>query len=633
MTDLRPSRRHRVAAASGAVVLAGLLFGSTMLRGVDLGDTPSFQTMGASPFITPRDAYPLYFATSAPLVWLTGDRALGMNLASVAAAALAIGVILLVALELSGAVLPSIAAALAFAGSYTFWSQAVTAEVYALHMLCLAAIWLAAHSWERHRTVQRLAFLFAACAIALTNHLTTALLLPALALFVLVTPGGTRQLLSRHALSAACLCAIAGASLYAWNMRTLLLSPTAPASLGQAAHAFWFDVTKADWRQTMVLELPSSMAAERLQQFVFDARQQFDWILALSALGAADLALHAPRRALLYGASYAASVAFAFTYNVGDTHVFLLPAHMVVALLVAPGLSRLSSLVSRAGRAGISTATCALVVAAIALRVHGEYPALDRSRDRRAVQALETMTASVRDPRDVLFGDADWQLQNALNYHATRTRTDLTASLMADVLPYAQTLIDDNLAIGRNVVLTERARALLESRHGSRYLPVPDAGAFRRDLGLEATSMAIGTRYVLCLVKPVEGTPVDVDATTRALVHLTGGTLPMMPSGDFVVVAGLVGSAPRLVRQDSRPFRSKVDLADLDILVRFDAWLPFDTIRRMGFGHVIANRQHALIVERGVSLVTLAPDGTPLTTIYAAGVYEPQRLFRLVAPT
>ena len=55
-----------------------------------------------------------------------------------------------------------------------------------------------------------------------------------------------------------------------------------------------------------------------------------------------------------------------------------------------------------------------------------------------------------------------------------------------------------------------------------------------------------------------------------------------------------------------------------------ESWLAFDTIRRMGFGQVIANRHHSLIVERGVSFVALDDDGRPVATAYAAGIFEPQ---------
>ena len=59
-----------------------------------------------------------------------------------------------------------------------------------------------------------------------------------------------------------------------------------------------------------------------------------------------------------------------------------------------------------------------------------------------------------------------------------------------------------------------------------------------------------------------------------------------------------------------------------------DSWLTMDTFRRAGFGHVIHGREHALIVERGVSLLWLPPGGSARTA-YAAGLYAQQPRFRI----
>jgi hypothetical protein len=72
------------------------------------------------------------------------------------------------------------------------------------------------------------------------------------------------------------------------------------------------------------------------------------------------------------------------------------------------------------------------------------------------------------------------------------------------------------------------------------------------------------------------------------------------------------------------PFRRRVRIDGVTVDVRMESWLAFDTIRRMGFGHVIANRRHSLIVERGISFVALDEKGQPLTTAYAAGIFAPQ---------
>jgi hypothetical protein len=64
----------------------------------------------------------------------------------------------------------------------------------------------------------------------------------------------------------------------------------------------------------------------------------------------------------------------------------------------------------------------------------------------------------------------------------------------------------------------------------------------------------------------------------------------------------------------------KLTLGPLDVDVRMESWLPTDTIRRAGFGHVVVNRRHALTIERGISFRTLEPDGQAL---YESGIFAP----------
>ena len=55
-----------------------------------------------------------------------------------------------------------------------------------------------------------------------------------------------------------------------------------------------------------------------------------------------------------------------------------------------------------------------------------------------------------------------------------------------------------------------------------------------------------------------------------------------------------------------------------------ESWLSSDTIRRMGFGQVIAGRQHTLIVERGVSFAAFDRNGRTIRTAYEANIFAPQ---------
>ena len=629
-TRQRPSRGATYVAAFLVSILAFSLYHATLLPGMDLGDTPSFQTMGGSAYVSPRDAYPLYFALGAPFVWWSGEEpARALNLASAAEAALACGVLVLVGAELSGAIGAATAMALIFAGSYTFWSQAVIAEVYALHMLCIAVVLLAALRWQRRPTRARLLLLLGAYALGFGNHLAMVLLLPGLVLLLaLGGPDGARTLLARRTLAIAAACAAAGALQYAWNMHTLFADPAAPHTLIEAARGFWFDVTKSDWRDTMVMTLPRVVAGERVRMFFFDVHQQFGWpFVGLSAIGAVAVARTDRTRLALLMTWMICASAFGLTYNVGDPHVFLLPTHMTIAVLMAPGLAWssewLASALGAAARPAVAVATLALALT----RIAGEYPALDRSEDRRATAVLDALTADVDDRRAVLFVDLNWQLENGLNYYAQHLRHDLTAARMTAVLPYAPVLIRDNHAIGREVLLTERAQARLAAAYGPLFTTRRDTRVRAATLAERVASFPAGMRYVLAILKPTPDIPWDQGDTGQALARLTAGSITAAPADDYVAVAGVVGQPPQLVVHAPRPFRTGVTLDGLAVDVRMESWLTFDTVRRMGFGHVIAGRRHALIMERGVSVVGLAENGEPVRTEYAAGIYAPLARF------
>ena len=61
-----------------------------------------------------------------------------------------------------------------------------------------------------------------------------------------------------------------------------------------------------------------------------------------------------------------------------------------------------------------------------------------------------------------------------------------------------------------------------------------------------------------------------------------------------------------------------IEAFDLD--VRMESWLPTDTIRRAGFGHVVGNGRHELTIERGISFKALGTADIPL---YESGLFAP----------
>src|SRR5262249_36450763 len=245
--------------------------------GLDFGDTGFFQTAVNTWRITPRDGYPLYFALGKLIVWLTGgEPAHALNLASAIEAAIACGIVTLAATELSASPAAGVASALLFAGSYTFWSQAIIAEVYALHIAFVALTLLLVLRWSHQPTPARLVAFFLVYAVGFGNHLSMILLAPGFTVFLLLAaPGGWRSMLAPRVVALATGCAIAGALQYAWNLHSLWVVPNPPDGIAEALQRFWFDVTKTDWRDTMVLNVPRSLLADHAAMYWFDLRQQF----------------------------------------------------------------------------------------------------------------------------------------------------------------------------------------------------------------------------------------------------------------------------------------------------------------------------------------------------------------------
>jgi hypothetical protein len=143
-------------------------------------------------------------------------------------------------------------------------------------------------------------------------------------------------------------------------------------------------------------------------------------------------------------------------------------------------------------------------------------------------------------------------------------------------------------------------------------------------LSSAADGLARGTRYVLCVLKPSGDLPLDRGELARLIQRLGGDASALPQQADYAAIAGVVGRAPSLVSADSRPFRLHQALDGVDVEIRMESWLAFDTIRRMGFGHVVAAHQHTLIVERGVSFVAFDEHGRALTTAYASNIFAPQ---------
>jgi hypothetical protein len=352
----------------------------------------------------------------------------------------------------------------------------------------------------------------------------------------------------------------------------------------------------------------------------------------LAALGALYLALVNRPRALVLAMIWLVTVGFAFGYNVGDAYVFLLPSHLVIALLVAPGVVGASRLVRPSAIQRTAAPALGAAMAAVAcVRIYADYPALDRSGDRRPEQTLQALTAGIDERNTVLLTDMNWQIQNGLTYFGNYVRPEVAYIRAPEVLLYAPALLRDNFEIGRGITATQRAADALRAAYGPLFDIHEDARAPAAGIADLARGLPAGTRWVLCVLRPTREFVIDVRDLRAAFEILTGRSELPVALDDYAVAAGTVGRPPIVARTSAAPFRASVDLDGVRVEVRMDSWLAFDTIRRMGFGHVLASRQHTLIVERGISFAAFDDSGTVVRSGYAAGIFAPQPRF-LVTP-
>jgi hypothetical protein len=608
--------------------IAFSVYARTLLPGVDLGDTGGFQASVLWPETSARQAYPLYYSLARPFVLAVSpdNPARGLNLFSALAGGLAAGLLTWFAALLTTSAAAGAAAGLLLAFSHTFWTQSVIAEVYTLHIALIACCLLALHAYSQQPTRRRLAAFFAVYALSFGNHLSMLLLLLPFALFLLLAHSRPRDLLRPGTIGLAIGIACAGALLYAPNVLFVWTNIDAPPRWSDRLATFWFDATKSDWRGTMMAGVDRSELVERMAMWIWDARLQFGLAgLVLAIAGVIRLWLFSRPWALLFVCAYLVNTIFAVTYNVGDPHVFFLPGHAFTALAIAALFAGWRPV---KGRSVLFAAVVALLVYA-GWRGWDTWPSTDRSRDRRADAFVARVTAGISDTNAVLLSDMDWQLENALLYSSRYERRQLAWRRAGEVLPHLAFLVNDNHSIGRDVVLAGNAAARVVSAYGT-FFPlaadtVPPPGIADR-----VEAFPRGTPYVLTLLEPAGGETVDIDDFDRALAILAGAAAPRRSAARFQVWAGINGEPGAEHRESNRPFRSAFTMLGDPFAVRIESWLPFDTFRRAGFGHVLRGREPVLTIERGVSLVWFERDGSPAVS-YAAGLYAPKARLRMPA--
>ena len=398
-------RRGIVAAcASGGLALAAYLV--TLAPGLTSdADSPMFQFVGKVLGVAHNPGYPLYVLLTHPLSYVpVGSLAWRVNVFSAVLGGVAVALTCLAARGLGCRPLVSAVAALGLAFGATFWSQAVIAEVYTLHVALCAGLLAAAFAWRTWRQPRHWYVAVACLAAGLGHHTTIAAFAPALALYGLLIDRAFVLRVRTLATSAAILAlGLVPYLLVVVRSRDAGVYAESRAStigdLGQVILARQFQNRLFTESWTHALATRGPVIGERV--FLVDLTVPG---LCLAAIGAGWLLRRRAADALLLGLPAAIVSAFAINYAVVDTPVFLLPALLCLWLFAAAGAEWVFSAVD--GPSATRKWAFGVALVALPLWVMDRHAApVDRHRDRHDAAQLDRLFDVLPDRSAVVGGD------------------------------------------------------------------------------------------------------------------------------------------------------------------------------------------------------------------------------------
>ncbi len=447
--------RALLQAPNGAAAIVGVaalaVYLATLARTIIYGDGPELTAAAHGAGVAHPPGYPLYTMLGFAFTHLLpfGSIAFRMNLLSALPAAATAALVYLLAYRASQSRLASAVGAFVFAFGLVFWSQAVSAEVYALHLLFVCAILASALEWDA-RGSRRLLYATAGLwGLSLTHHLSSVLLLPALA-YLAATSRHRSQFLRE--LRGTLPLFLAPLLLYLYLPLSALRNPALNWGDPSTWSNFVAHVTGQQYRYMMGIhsfgELWRHVVAyggwpqhggnpgHLLTQFSVG----LVWLAPWGAWG-----LFRWRRRVFWATLllYLAVIAWSLSYGIADIEVYYLPSHMVVALWIACGLRQLRFVLARRWRRlpipryekrQISSLTSAAMLGLPLILLAGNWQANNLRPDHSAHTMGRTVLARLK-PNAILIAAGDrWLFPVLYEHYAENQRPDVAVIYLREIL-------------------------------------------------------------------------------------------------------------------------------------------------------------------------------------------------------
>lgn len=351
--------------ALGVALAFLLVYVLTLAPGVLAADSGELQIVAAELGVAHPPGFPLYLMAAHLFMQLLPfvSPAYAVNLFSALAGALAVGVVYITAVLITGKRLPGIIAAVALGSATTFWSQATTANVRSLTAL-FAALILFALVWYRAAAVagdsraadRRLSLAALFMGFGLTHHVSLLFLVLVGLIFVfMVEPALLRS--SRRWVGP-----IAAGALGLLPLLYLPLRAAADVRGASLALATWpgflEHVLATGFRGDLFYFTAPADFWQRLRIMVNVMTFQFNvWLLVVMLLGLWLVFKRDRSLAVLCGGTFTIFSVVAATYRAPQTVEYMIPAYVAAVLLLAYGLAASTESMSRFGRWGSGPAT------------------------------------------------------------------------------------------------------------------------------------------------------------------------------------------------------------------------------------------------------------------------------------
>jgi hypothetical protein len=390
-------------AAIAAGAIAFLAYALTLLPGVSVGDWAEMQKAPAALDVPHPTGYPTYVLLGKLWSLLPiGSVAWRMNLLSALCTAGAVGTAVLVAGRLGVRPILAGTAGLLVAFAGTVWSEALVAEVNALHLLFVALLVLFALRWRDERRPSDLRIGALLAGLALGNHLLVLAVVPFVALFVLWT--GRAELRERpRLLFEAVGLALVGLAVYAFIPIRAALGPADRYGWLLQPGGFWHLVSGGTFRQSMTFGSPESLELVRVQfpALVELVTARIHWVaLPIAFLGLLALAFvgrdrRAPVATAVLIAAMLVGTVYLYAGYRGSLEHYLLVGFLVVGLgfgVAVEGLLRVAE------RSGPEAAVLVLPAVLLVFSVGWEnWPRQDLSGDRAGEELGTEVFAALPD--------------------------------------------------------------------------------------------------------------------------------------------------------------------------------------------------------------------------------------------